>query len=249
MEFRDQTDVIDSLALELLAADRADVERRRAVAVDAGHVVPEVGLAGEAHRAALDGALEDPLVRVLPEVLAQRRPAEELVAHLALDFLSRIVVDRQSVQGLVEQQLGMRFGAVSNDFLEENLWKRISDSPEVAQLARERHLDDVLFAGNLVVDDHPEGAVNRRERGRRKHLAKVALVEFQGLFGAFGNFRQTFCELVRSGCAGGDGGCGQRRNGRRVELAHFVSHVPRNFLRQRKFHAAPPATGKCGRGL
>lgn len=103
----DQIDVIDSLALELFAADGADVDGRRAVPVDVGQVVPEVGLTGEAHRTALDGALEDPLVCVLPEVLTQRWPAEELVAHLALDFLSRIVVERQSVEGFVEKQLSM----------------------------------------------------------------------------------------------------------------------------------------------
>lgn len=112
MEFRNQIDVIDSLGLEFLAADRADVGRRRAVPVDSSHVVPEVGLAGEAHRTVLDRALEDPLVRVLPQVLAQRWPAEELVTNLALDFLSRIVIERQSVQCLVVKQLGMRFGAV-----------------------------------------------------------------------------------------------------------------------------------------
>lgn len=39
--------------------------------MDVGHVVLEVGLAGEAHRAAVNGALEDPLVRVLSQVLAQ----------------------------------------------------------------------------------------------------------------------------------------------------------------------------------
>lgn len=117
MEFRDQIDVIDSLALELFAADGADVDGRRAVPVHVGQVVPEVGLAREAHRTALDGALEDPLVCVLPEVLAQRWPAEELVTHLTLDFRLRIVVEWQPVEGFVEKQLGMRFRAILNEIL------------------------------------------------------------------------------------------------------------------------------------
>lgn len=78
----------------------------------AREVIPQVGLAREAHGAAVDGALEEPLVGVLSQVLAQRLTAEEALADLALNFLLRVVIGRLAVQRLVEEKFGVRVGAV-----------------------------------------------------------------------------------------------------------------------------------------
>lgn len=62
---------VNLLALKLFPADPANVDRRVVVLVDVEDMVLEVRLSCEAHGAALDGALINSFVRVLPQVLAQ----------------------------------------------------------------------------------------------------------------------------------------------------------------------------------
>lgn len=77
-----------------------------------GDVIPQVGFAREAHRTAVDSALEESLVGVLSQVLAQRLTTEEALADLTFDFLLRVVIGRLSMERLVEEKFGVRVGAV-----------------------------------------------------------------------------------------------------------------------------------------
>lgn len=107
------------LALKLLSAYPTNVQWRRAVSsilVHVRQVILQVGLSCEAHRATVECALEDSLVRVLSQMFAQRLPTEELLANLTLDLLSRILIHRQSVQRFVEEKLGVWVGAVDDSW-------------------------------------------------------------------------------------------------------------------------------------
>jgi hypothetical protein len=75
-------------------------------------VILQVRLSREAHWTTDDGALEDSLVCVLTQVLAQRLSTEELFADLTFEFLLRVVVDWKLMEQLVEKKFSMRVGAV-----------------------------------------------------------------------------------------------------------------------------------------
>lgn len=102
------------LAVEVFAAHSADVRWRRCVSSLSVHVVDvilQVGFSREAHGTAGDGALKDPLIGVLSQVLAQRLSTEQFLAQLAFDFELWIVIERQSVKLFVKEKFGMWIGS------------------------------------------------------------------------------------------------------------------------------------------